>query len=334
MKGSLDIQSGFLDLSPYIHVKDPASEKREKNGTVPLFNRAHLRMVYFAEKGQWKTLELGPIKVKANMKSGTWDFEKAYVVTEYGLLSGKGRIVTGKDSALSFDSRLEIKNEPVEEILKLFGLEEERFEGPMFLSAELSAYANKDISLFQSLTGKGRFYIEKGKIEKSSAFIKALEFLSLQKIKWKKPENMSKGGLFFEAAGADFTLEQGILKTDDFIMKSPAFNAAAKGYMDLSKETMDFDLGIQPLGTVDGVVSKIPLIGVILAGEEKSVLIYNFKATGQIEEPQVKYVPAIHKSTFNVFKRLLLTPNRLLQNLSTVAKDPGKDYVEVLEEEF
>ena len=50
-------------------------------------------------------------------------------------------------------------------------------------------------------------------------------------------------------------------------------------------------IGLQPLGTVDSLVSSIPLIGNILTGKEKSLIVYSLEVTGSLSNPQVKNVP-------------------------------------------
>jgi len=50
-------------------------------------------------------------------------------------------------------------------------------------------------------------------------------------------------------------------------MKSPVLNAVAAGTADLGQVLVDVDLGVQPLGTIDTVVSSIPLLATSSQGK-------------------------------------------------------------------
>ena len=152
---------------------------------------------------------------------------------------------------------------------------------------------------------------------------KVLEFLSLQKIFKKRPPDISKDGFYFESVQWHAAVSRGQVKTDNFIMKSPAFNAVASGKVDMVGGTIDFDLGAQPLETIDTIVSNIPILGYILTGEDKSILTYYFKVDGPLMDPKVTYVPFKNLGTgvADTFKRLFLTPVRIFKDIAASAKD-------------
>jgi uncharacterized protein YhdP len=160
--------------------------------------------------------------------------------------------------------------------------------------------------------------IEKGVIRKSNVFLKILEFLSLQSIFSKRPPDLSKEGLYFESLGGHGDIEKGVVRTENTQMKSPVLNAVAVGKCDLGQGLADFDLGVQPLGTIDTVVSNIPILGHILTGDNKSLITYYFKVAGPILNPQVEHVPfkTLGEGVTGILKRLFLSPVRLFENLS------------------
>jgi hypothetical protein len=83
------------------------------------------------------------------------------------------------------------------------------------------------------------------------------------------------------------------------------------------------DLGVQPLGTIDTVVSSIPLLGHILTGENKSLITYYFEVKGPILDPQVEAVPfkALGDGVTGILKRLFLSPVRLFEDVSDGIKN-------------
>ena len=138
---------------------------------------------------------------------------------------------------------------------------------------------------------------------------KILDFLSLQKILMvfkKRPHDLSKEGFYFESIKGDIAINKGVVDTENLIMRSPVFNAAAKGSVDLPRKWLDFDLGAQPLGTIDFLISNIPIVGYILTGKDESILVYYFKVKGAWPEADVKYVPLknLGSGIGGFFKRL------------------------------
>jgi hypothetical protein len=102
-------------------------------------------------------------------------------------------------------------------------------------------------------------------------------------------------------------------------MKSPVFNAVATGSADLGQGLALLDLGVQPLGTIDTVVSNIPILGHILTGNNRSLITYYFEVKGPILDPQVEHVPfkTLGEGVAGILKRLFLSPVKLFEDVSS-----------------
>jgi uncharacterized protein YhdP len=174
--------------------------------------------------------------------------------------------------------------------------------------------------MISSLTGSADFLIEKGKIQKSNIILQVLEFLSVQNIFVNRPTETSVEGFYFKSISGNVVIDNGVIESNNLIMKSPVLNGAFKGSVDLCNDQIDFDMGIQPLGTIDFLVSKIPIVGYILTGKEKSILVYYFKVTGPLSKPEVQYVPLKNWGTGleGFFERLFLTPSRIIKGISNL----------------
>ena len=92
--------------------------------------------------------------------------------------------------------------------------------------------------------------------------------------------------------------------------------------MNLAGLKVDAEVGVQPLGTLDFLISNIPILGFILTGKEKSLLVYYFEVDGHFPTPDVQYVPLkkVGKSTFSFFKRLFFTPERIFKDISKATR--------------
>jgi len=188
----------------------------------------------------------------------------------------------------------------------------------------LSSKGRDKASLVASLNGKGGMLIEEGKILKSNVLIQVMDFLSLQKIFRHPPPDLTKKGFYFDAIGCDFAIKKGVLNTENLTMKSPVFDAAIRGRLNLPESDIKADLHVQPLVTMDSLVSKIPIVGYILTGKDKTLLVYYFRVKGSLSSPEVTYVPLKNwgNSIMGYATRAFLTPPRLFEKLRKMLNPP------------
>ncbi|MFO7600690.1 MAG: hypothetical protein R6X27_12905, partial [Candidatus Desulfacyla sp.] len=73
----------------------------------------------------------------------------------------------------------------------------------------------------------------------------------------------------------------------------------------------------------DFLVSKVPVAGYLLTGDQKSLYVEYFKVQGPFSDPDVRYIPlkSLGNGTFGVLTRLLLTPKRIYESISDAARD-------------
>jgi hypothetical protein len=111
-----------------------------------------------------------------------------------------------------------------------------------------------------------------------------------------------------------------LLKLDERMTKA---GAIAEGEVDMPGESLDFDLVAQPFGTIDSLVSKVPVVGYIITGEDKKFLVYSFKVKGPWSKPEVKYVPLkdVGNGTVGFLKRLFFTPRRIFKDMSNITRE-------------
>jgi len=71
---------------------------------------------------------------------------------------------------------------------------------------------------------------------------------------------------------------------------------------------------------VDKVVNRIPVVGWLLTGKDKSFLTAYFEAKGKWSDPKVSAIPAksLAKGALNVFRRVFELPMRLFTDTGEV----------------
>ncbi|MBV5349712.1 AsmA-like C-terminal domain-containing protein, partial [bacterium] len=84
--------------------------------------------------------------------------------------------------------------------------------------------------------------------------------------------DMARDGMPFNEITSTIGVKDGVLSTQDFFIDSNVMHVTSVGKIDSVKETIDMLIGVQPLQTVDRVISRIPVVGWILSGGDGSMI--------------------------------------------------------------
>jgi hypothetical protein len=85
--------------------------------------------------------------------------------------------------------------------------------------------------------------------------------------------------------------------------------------MDMAEEMLDLVMAVQPLVTLDNMVSKVPIFGEVFTGDNKKLLVAYFEIKGSTSNPQVKSIDNIKNlggGIFRIFYRLLKLPVKII----------------------
>ncbi len=357
MRGVLDIKSDYLDLSDLLPSDifnnlnsvatgsdSPAFSRPNKDqtrtgwrdGASRFMKKSDIHLNITAPYGQWEKFRYGPLKIECALRSGDLYISRSSVETEHGKLQLRGHMKRGKSREMLFSSWIDMTKQPLKELPQSLGFIKSRAEGMLTMEALLFAKGSNRKELLSSLTGSINVMIEEGVLKKSHAFIKVMDFMSLRGIFVKRPPGLSKEGLYFESIGGNIDLAEGVAKTENIAMESPVFNAVVRGEANLNTKQVNAELGIQPLGTVDSLVSKLPIVGYLLTGDKEALYVDYFKVEGPLSDPDVRYIPlkSLGNTTVGFFKRLFLSPTRLFKNISEAIDDFEERGLPLPDEEF
>jgi hypothetical protein len=190
--------------------------------------------------------------------------------------------------------------------------------GETNLWGTLHAGGSRWQELTQSLRGELKLALKDGKIRGYTVVANILRILNLT------PDPV--GGVPYDSLRASFELRQGALKTQNLTFVSDTIKIGGVGSIDLGRKEVDMLLAVQPLRTVDRVInamrlSKIPFLGPLLFGKERSVLVVAIKVEGPLDEPEVAPVPeeSLGRGLFGIFRRLLELPAALASDRKSTA---------------
>ncbi|MGH7423047.1 MAG: AsmA-like C-terminal domain-containing protein, partial [Candidatus Methylomirabilales bacterium] len=182
--------------------------------------------------------------------------------------------------------------------------------GETSLWGTVTAGGSRWAELKQSLGGKLKLALKDGKILGFTVAANILRILNLT------PDPVK--GVPYDSLRATFELKQEVLETRNLTFVSDTIKIGGVGTIDLGRKEVDMLLAVQPLRTVDRVInalklSRIPVLGRLLFGKERSVLVVAIKVEGPLDEPEVAPVPeeSLGRGMFGIFRRLLELPTEL-----------------------
>ena len=342
MRGDISVHSDLLDLNDLI---PPEMEQKFKKGnfksvdftksgsdqmkpgweknTHHFVETSDVHFNITAPRVQWEEAEFGPLEIECALRSKDLYISRSSLRFERGKLLLRGHLKRGKKSEMLFTSYLEMDRQPLEDLPTPLAFVKNRLEGNLTMEALLFARGNKKKDLLSSLTGSANVILEQGVVKKSNVFIKILDNMSLTRAFETRPENLSKDGLYFNRIEGHLDIDKGVATTDNLTMESPVFNAVAVGRADLPNGMMDAEIGVHPLTTADLLVSQIPVLGYLLRGDDNTLVAEYFQVDGKMSDPNVEYMAfkSMSQGTYSFFKRLVLSPQRLFNNISDAAGD-------------
>ena len=236
-----------------------------------------------------------------------------------GEVNGKMRMDFGS-GAPRYQVNCDLRRCSAERVMRALGANKQELTGTMSLQAELSAKGESAAELKRSALGAVKLKVEDGTIRKFATLSKIFSILNVsQLLKFQLPDMVS-GGMPYNKITGDFAIKDGAASTQNLYLDSNAINLSAVGKLDLVKNELDLSIGVRPLQTVDKVVSRIPIVGWVLTGKDKSLITTYFEAKGPIDDPRVTAVPvkSLANGVLNIFKRVFQLPGRLITDTGEV----------------
>ena len=227
----------------------------------------------------------------------------AQVITEF---------TTGAPTLLRISGHAEDVDafEVYRELLNQKNIVRGKLRGDFYLHGEIGA------NYLPSSFGNFSIQIRDGVLHEFQTLSKIFSLLNVSQIFALKVPDMDQEGMPFDTLSANFHLDKGVLKTKELKIQSEAMNQVYKGELNLIDNEVDFTVTIHPLGTVDKVISHIPIVGWLLTGEDKALLTAHFAVSGQVGDVLVLPRPldTLTKPTIGLLRRTLELPFKLFKD--------------------
>lgn len=196
-----------------------------------------------------------------------------------------------------------------QDMLPCIGIEQDIIEGPFSFSAKLTGtFDNWEKGQAEILSPHGRI-LRMRLLSRIFKVINLTDFFTADDMPQVDGKGFSYSQMVFEA-----DIEKNILKIKKAVIRGEGLNLFARGTMNLKNHEADFTVLIAPFKTLDKIVTKIPLVGRVIGGENATIVTIPVGVKGPITNPSV--IPlspdAIGEGIVNLVKDTLLLPFRIL----------------------
>ncbi|MFH1078836.1 MAG: AsmA-like C-terminal domain-containing protein [Pseudomonadota bacterium] len=238
-----------------------------------------------------------------------------------GTLACNGRIDLADAASPRYHFNFELKKLSAEQCSQLLDVKEELITGSFSAQGDLTAKGGPGAELKKTALGNVRVRMEEGMLKRFAVLSKLFSILNISQLfKFQLPDMVS-GGMPYDDIIATLSFEDGIVSTQDLFIRSDAMNISAVAKIDMPKgEFGDTVVGVQPLQTVDKVVSLIPVVGWILTDENRRIMTVYFEVKGSLDTPTVTAIPvkAMARGVFDIFKNIFQLPAKLFTDTGEV----------------
>ena len=223
----------------------------------------------------------------------------------HGALDLSGRIprinITGRMKGISSG-----------EFLKMFGAKTHIIESKEYVFFDLNFSGNSMKDFTRTLSGRATIYSEDGVIKRMNLLSKIFGLLNVYELLRGRVDLMAEG-FKYKKTGANFVIDNGIFRTDNYIIDSPAMVITGQGSLNLINETIDARITVSPLVTIDRIVSNIPVLKNILQDKKRGFIYAVYDVKGPIEDPEIKtsYIQTIGSLPLNILRGLIEFPRNL-----------------------
>jgi hypothetical protein len=333
--GRLSLASPDLNLDHLLATRSQRPATSEKgvsagNHQAPvqlpkLLRNATLTLKADVGKGVYRSLAFSDLKLHVDYDREIVQDHQLSFSAAGGTVTTSGRVELKDLSRIKFDTRHKLVKLRVEEFLPVIVGRATSTSGPLSSSGNVRGTTGKE--LLASLRGDVTISAGPGRISSvgplSKTIFNVLEFVNIEGIiKGSMGENLEQKGISFDSLALAMKLDPKGAHINNSSFFTPAFNTRGQGLVSLTDRTLDLELELAVLGTIDKVVGLVPLVGSAASNITKVFLVVE----GTLDNPRVRVLPArgvidtVKGSIENPIKEL----GRGLDSLRGVLDSKGK----------
>jgi len=315
---AVKIESAQMDLDLLIP-KGHRSPIREFLET--LASTSQVSATATIEKGLYKHLRLGGLSGRLTIQDGLLDLDRIVGQSGTGQVAGRLVVRLPKGEPAETETSVRMTGIPFDTVLPLLHTNDHPMTGDLKLTGVLRGHGRNPHGVLPTLNGKTELVAQEGRILKTdSAIWKIISILNLPAVLQGKVD-LEKEGLQYNRMTATVTIQNGLMKTQNFILDSPVLKISAAGSYDMPTDQLDMVWAVSPFGSYSQFLKSIPLFGRLVAGDRKGLATALFQVKGSIDDPQVTYMPmksfatgltGVAELAFDLLKNTVMLPIDIL----------------------
>ncbi len=204
----------------------------------------------------------------------------------------------------------------LEKVLPCLGVQQDIVEGEFSLQANLL----KESDTWHS--GKIHIKSSQGRILRLKTLSKILKVVNITDLFQEEVDSSGKRGFPFSQMDIETHIDANNLIFDRAIVRGEGLNLFARGVIHLDDYDTDLTLLISPFKTFDTIVSKVPIIGQPVTGEDGSMVSIPVAVKGHLTDPAITplHPEAISDALLNIVKDTFMLPFNILKPLGQSEK--------------
>jgi hypothetical protein len=273
-----------------------------------------------AETGTLHTLPFRKLQADLTQEGSIFYVQPLELQLLNGKASGRLRIDRTDDASPRYQASYAIERISSQQLFSIADNSSRLITGTLSLHGDLTARGSSQQELRKTALGNVQVRFEDGMIRKLPVLSKIFSILNVSQLFKLQLPDMARDGMPYNAITASVACKDGIMSTSDLKIDSNSINISAIGNANLIKEELDLTVGVKPLQTVDKVVSKIPLVGWVLTGKDKTLLTAWYEVKGSWSDPQITGIPisSLSRGVLGIFQRLLGLPGKIITDTGEI----------------
>jgi hypothetical protein len=205
-----------------------------------------------------------------------------------GLLAGSIAFDLTQPEQVPYRTRLTLDRGDLATLIRQRGASKDFVSGSLGVRARFSGNLVPDHDLLHDADGEAELRATLGAIQRSVPPVLALALASRSLNPFSRRE-----ALRYEEATGHFVLDRGVLRTDDLEIEGPDIRLFAAGTVDLGEapHSVDAEVGLFLFRQVDRALELIPIVNVLLLGENENLVAAYFQLEGTWEDPTAEAKP-------------------------------------------
>jgi uncharacterized protein YhdP len=198
--------------------------------------------------------------------------------------------------------------------IRLFDPESQVLEATGAVKASLSSTGRDSDELVRHMGGTVSAESRNGVIKKWNLLSKIFGLLNVYDF-FRGKVDLLQTGLPYTKAGLTLQGENGVFKTEDFLIDSPSMVIAGQGVINLPDKVLAGKLVVSPLVAVDRTIDWIPIVRSIFKRKEGGLMYVAYDIKGPLRDPELRtsYADSIGKRPIDFLKNIILLPKGIFE---------------------